>query len=282
MRPWTKIKSKLGVDSDAPQSSSPKIELGAKTDVGRVRESNEDHFRVVPELQLMIVSDGMGGEASGEVASELAVETIANLCIESVRGGAATSEASAPPRAGLSARTNTLFSAVQAANGRIHSAAQEDPEKRGMGATVVAAWLEGLRLSLVHVGDSRAYRFRAGALERLTFDHTLVAEQVRIGILTPQQADTSAWQSVLIRALGTNEQVDLDVEEHLLTPGDLLLICSDGLTRMVRDPEISDVLSNSKSAQATADSLVALANKRGGEDNVTVVVLRIPSDYPQS
>ncbi|MGA8074822.1 MAG: protein phosphatase 2C domain-containing protein, partial [Candidatus Acidiferrales bacterium] len=250
----------------------------SRTDVGRVRESNEDHFRVIPELSLMIVSDGMGGEASGEVASELAVETIARHCAESVPPVSSSNVALQRPD--LSARTNLLLNAVQFANRRIHVASLEDPEKHGMGATVVAAWLEGLRLSLVHVGDSRAYLFRSGALERLTYDHTLVAEQVRIGILTPQQADTSAWQSVLIRALGTNEQVDLDVEERQLLPGDVLLLCSDGLTRMVRDPDIGNVLASAPSAQAAAERLVTLANQGGGEDNVTVVVMRIPPEYP--
>jgi len=278
MRPWAKLKAKHSADSIARESASPKIELGATTHVGRVRESNEDHFRVVPELQLMIVSDGMGGEASGEVASELAVETIVEHCTEPPRLTASSAANSQRPE--FSERTNCLLTAVQSANRRIHVASLEDPEKHGMGATVVAAWLEGLRLSLVHVGDSRAYLFRAGALERLTYDHTLVAEQVRIGILTPQQADTSAWQSVLIRALGTNEQVDLDVEERQLTPGDVLLLCSDGLTRMVRDPEIGNVLASAPLAQEAADRLVTLANQSGGEDNVTVVVMRIPPEYP--
>jgi protein phosphatase len=278
MRPWARTKVKHGADSGARETTSPKIEIGAKTDVGRVRDSNEDLFRVVPELQLMIVSDGMGGEASGEVASELAVETIANHCVESA--GLVSPSPDILNRPELSERTNCLLTAVQIANRRIHQSSLEDPEKHGMGATVVAAWLEGLRLSLVHVGDSRAYLLRAGALERLTYDHTLVAEQVRIGILTPQQADTSAWQSVLIRALGTNEQVDLDVEERQLVPGDVLLLCSDGLTRMVRDPEIGAALAGSASAQAAADRLVTLANQRGGEDNVTVVVMRIPPEYP--
>jgi len=276
MRPWAKLKAKRSADSSARESASPKIELGATTHVGRVRESNEDHFRVVPELQLMIVSDGMGGEASGEVASELAVETIVEHCTEPPRLTASSAANSQRPE--FSERTNCLLTAVQSANRRIHVASLEDPEKHGMGATVVAAWLEGLRLSLVHVGDSRAYLFRAGALERLTYDHTLVAEQVRIGILTPQQADTSAWQSVLIRALGTNEQVDLDVEERQLTPGDVLLLCSDGLTRMVRDPEIGNVLASAPLAQEAADRLVTLANQSGGEDNVTVVVMRIPPE----
>ena len=277
MRPWAKLKAKHTAESGAQKSASPKIELGATTHVGRVRESNEDHFRVVPELQLMIVSDGMGGEASGEVASELAVETIVEHCTEPP--GFTASSAASTQRPEFSERTNCLLTAVQSANRRIHLASLEDPEKHGMGATVVAAWLEGLRLSLVHVGDSRAYLYRSGALERLTYDHTLVAEQVRIGILTPQQADTSAWQSVLIRALGTNEQVDLDVEERQLLPGDVLLLCSDGLTRMVRDPDIGNVLASAPSAQEAAERLVTLANQGGGEDNVTVVVMRIPLGY---
>jgi len=277
MRPWLRTKAKRSGDVRAREGDSPKIDFGARTDVGRVRESNEDSFRVIAEIQLMVVSDGMGGEACGEVASELAVQTIAECCAESMQAG--SSSLTAPQFTELSARTRFLLFAVQSANKCIHDASQEDAEKRGMGATVVAAWLEGLRLSLVHAGDSRAYLYRSGALERLTYDHTLVAEQVRIGILTPQQADTSAWQSLLIRALGTNEQVDLDVEERQLLPGDVLLLCSDGLTRMVRDPEIGSVLASAPSAQEAADRLVTLANQGGGEDNVTVVVLRIPPGY---
>jgi len=278
MRPWLRTKAKRSGDVRAREGDSPKIDFGARTDVGRVRESNEDSLRVIAEIQLMVVSDGMGGEACGEVASELAVQTIAERCAESMEAG--SSSLAAPQFAEVSARTRFLLFAVQSANKCIHDASREDAEKRGMGATVVAAWLEGLRLSLVHVGDSRAYLYRSGALERLTYDHTLVAEQVRIGILTPQQADTSAWQSVLIRALGTNEQVDLDVEERQLLPGDVLLLCSDGLTRMVRDPEIGSVLASAPSAQGAAERLVTLANQCGGEDNVTVVVMRIPPEYP--
>ena len=284
MRPWSKIKEKLGARSGARKSNAGgMIEIGAKTDVGRVREGNEDSFRVVPEIRLMIVSDGMGGAACGEVANALAVETIARLCAEPAADTAATDGTSATPaksgRAGLSERTNRLLDAVQSANRLIYEAAQNDPAKRGMGATVVAAWLEGLRLSVVHVGDSRAYLFRGGALTRLTFDHTLVAEQVRAGILTRQQADTSALQSVLIRALGPDAVVELDAEEHQLRAGDAVLLCSDGLTRMVRDPEIGGVLAGASSAQAAAMGLVKLANKHGGGDNVTAVVMRVPAGY---
>ena len=274
MRGWSKIREKLRRRPRSRAGGSRAIEIGAKSDVGRVREGNEDNFRVVAEIQLMIVSDGMGGAACGEVASELAVETIARECAEAVPDRAAVLA-----RAEFSERTNRLLDAVQSANRLIHEAAQNDENKRGMGATVVAAWLSGLRLSVVHVGDSRAYLFRGGTLQRLTFDHTLVAEQVRAGILTPQQADTSAWQSVLIRALGPDAVVELDAEEHQLMGGDVVLLCSDGLTRMVRDAEIAGVLGDTSSAQETAGHLVKLANQRGGEDNVTVVVMRIPMGY---
>jgi len=249
-----------------------RIEIGARTDVGRVRNNNEDSYRLVPALNLFVVSDGMGGEAHGEVASALAVETVAMHCLE------AANNPSAPffgePRPDLSEKTNRLASAVHLANRKIYESALSNPGQRGMGATILVAWLDGQRLSLAHVGDSRAYLLRGGALEQLTSDHSLVAEQVRRGLLTPQQADASEMQSVLIRALGTQEEVEVDADEHLLLEGDVLLLCSDGLTRMVTDPEVASTLLTHPDAQAAAERLVALSNEYGGEDNVTVVVLR--------
>jgi protein phosphatase len=140
---------------------------------------------------------------------------------------------------------------------------------------VLAVWLDGQHLSLVHVGDSRAYLLRAGVLEQLTVDHSLAAERARRGFLTQQQADTSALQSILLRALGTDEEVEVDANEHPLVDGDAVLLCTDGLTRMVPRPEIASTLITCPSAQAGADRLVALASHHGGKDNVTVVVLRI-------
>ena len=249
-----------------------RIEVGARTDVGRVRGNNEDSFRLVPELNLFLLSDGMGGEAHGEVASKMAVENIAAHCLE------AAQNASLPilgePRADLSEKTNRLLSAVRHANRLVFESAQNNPGQKGMGATVVAVWLDEQRVSLVHVGDSRAYLLRFGDLQQLTQDHSLVAEQVRRGILTPQQADRSQMQSVLIRALGIEGDVEADADEHLLIEGDTLLLCSDGLTRMVTEPEIASTLLTSNSPQAAVDRLVELANEYGGEDNVTVVLIR--------
>jgi protein phosphatase len=144
-----------------------------------------------------------------------------------------------------------------------------------MGATMVAAWLDAQRLSIAHVGDSRAYLLRAGSMAQLTADHSLVAEKVRIGILTPQEADASELQSVLTRAVGTRSTVEVDTDEQVLLVGDFLLLCSDGLTRMVTDPEIASTLLTSASAQESADRLVDLANDNGGADNVTVIVLHV-------
>ena len=251
-------------------------DVGARTDVGRVRENNEDAYLVVAPLELFIVSDGMGGEAHGEVASALAVETIAEYC--------QSPEANLDPpllgaaRPELSPRTNRLASAVHLANRRIYEASVHDPGQRGMGATLVAAWLDGPCLSLVHVGDSRAYLLRAGALQQLTADHSLVAEQVRRGFITPQQAEASELQNVLTRALGPHEEIELDAAEHALKPGDVLLLCTDGVTRMVTDEEIASTLLTTTGAQASADRLIELANENGGVDNSTVIVVGIPHE----
>ncbi len=249
-----------------------RIESGGCTDVGCVRTNNEDSFRIVAPLNLFVLSDGMGGEAHGEVASAMAVDTVAVHCQE------AENNPSLPvfgeTQVGLAAKTQRLASAVRLANRTIHNSAEKHPEQRGMGATLTAAWIEGQRLSLAHVGDSRAYLLRAGALTQLTSDHSLVAEQVRRGILTPQQAETSDMQSVLLRALGTQPDVDVDADENVVLERDVLLLCSDGLTRMVIEPEIAGTLAIERDAQKAAEQLVQLANEHGGEDNVTVVVVR--------
>jgi len=250
-----------------------RIEIGARTDVGRLRTNNEDNYRLEPALHLFVLSDGMGGEAHGEVASQMAVEIVATHCLEAANNRAAPFFGE--PRPDLTEKTNRLASAVQLANRKIHELAQGSAEHRGMGATILAVWMDGPRMSLAHVGDSRIYLLRAGSLEQLTADHSLVAEQVRRGLITPQQADTSTMQSVLIRALGTREQVEVDADEQILLDGDTLLLCSDGLNRMVTDPEIASTLLTCSDAQAAANRLVELANDYGGEDNITVVVLRL-------
>jgi len=250
-----------------------RIQVGARTDVGRVRTNNEDSFKLVPELNLFVLSDGMGGEAHGEVASNLAVEAIAAHCLESMQKTDLPYFVDARPD--VTDKTNRLASAVQLANKMIYESAQKHPAQRGMGATVVAVWINDQRLSVAHVGDSRVYLLRSGDFQQVTQDHSLVAEQVRRGILTKEQAESSDMQSVLIRALGIEPDVQVDTDEHLLMEGDVLVLCSDGLSRMVSDLEIASTLLSSNGMQPSADRLIELANEYGGEDNVSVVVVRV-------
>jgi serine/threonine protein phosphatase PrpC len=265
---------------DEIQTNTTPIEIGSATHVGRVRSNNEDNYRAVPALKLFVLSDGIGGQANGEVASAIAVETIVTHCSEFSTVQSRTNGDEL--QSGISDRTNRLVSATYLANRTILEASVTDPQFQGMGATLVAAWIDRLRLSLVHVGDSRAYLLRGGHLESLTWDHTLVAEQVRNGLLTPEQAQTNPLRRILIRALGAREELEIDVHEHELHGGDVLLLCTDGLTGMVPESEIRDVLLHECDAQSAADRLVASANEHGGEDNVTVILVRIGASVGQS
>jgi PPM family protein phosphatase len=252
------------------------IVSGGVTDVGRVRTNNEDCFRIVAPLHLFVLSDGMGGEAHGEVAAALAVETVVKHCEEALDNPAVT--LFGQQQAAWSEKTKRLSSAAHLANTKIFASAQRNAEQQGMGATLTAAWIDGSKLSIAHVGDSRAYLLRGGNLQQLTSDHSLVAEQVRHGILTAAEAEESHMQSVLLRALGSQEEVQVDAEEHLIVARDILLLCSDGLTRMVIEPEIAGTLQSEPDATKAAQKLVDLANDRGGSDNITVIVVRIGAE----
>lgn len=253
------------------------ISSGGKSDVGQQRENNEDSFRIVEALELFVISDGMGGEAHGEVASALAVETVVKYCMDAQQDPDAAA-ASATENPGWSPDTKRLFHAAHLANKKVFESAEAHPEQQGMGATLTAAWINEQKLSIAHVGDSRAYLLRTGAFQQLTNDHSLVAEQVRRGMMTASQAEHSEMQSVLLRALGTQPEVEVDAEEHTLFPRDILLMCSDGLTRMVTEPEIAGTLQAEPDPGKAAEKLVALANENGGADNVTVIVIRMEAE----
>jgi len=248
------------------------LEVAACTDHGRIRPTNEDSYHVSREKKLFVLSDGMGGAAKGEVASAMAVEVV-SACFEQNELDARLHGSAANPE--FSDETNLLIRAIQLANRKIHEEGRRDPAARGMGATIVAARISGSGLSLAHVGDSRAYLFRAHTLQQLTSDHSLVAEQIRQGLMTHQQAAVSELQSVLTRALGMGESVEVDADEMDLFPGDSLLLCSDGLTRMVPEPEITGILSQAPDVRTAAERLVQRANECGGHDNITVVVVRV-------
>jgi len=253
-----------------------RIASGGVTDVGRVRSNNEDCFKIVEPLHLFVLSDGMGGEAHGEIASAMAVETVVKHCLDFDANPAAKVVGTVEPK--WSARTKRLSTAVHLANRNIFKSAEANEEQRGMGATLTAVWIDDARLSVAHVGDSRAYLLRGGGLLQLTRDHSLVAEQVRRGILTAAEAEESDMQSVLLRALGAQAEIEVDAEEHTLFPRDVLLLCSDGLTRVVTEPEIAGTLQAETDPTRAAEKLVALANERGGPDNITVVIVRLDKD----
>jgi len=253
-----------------------RIASGGLSDVGRVRTNNEDCYKIVELLHLFVLSDGMGGEVHGEIASAMAVETVVKHCRDADSNPAAQVIGAVQPH--WSARTKHLATAVHLANRTIFKAAEKNPDHRGMGATLTAAWIDGAKLSIAHVGDSRAYLLRSGSLLQLTRDHSLVAEQVRRGILTVAEAEESNMQSVLLRALGAQAAIEVDAEEHILFPRDVLLLCSDGLTRLVTEPEIAGTLQAETDPARAAEKLVALANERGGPDNITVLTVRLEKD----
>lgn len=249
------------------------IVSGGATDVGMVRTNNEDSYQIVQALNLFVLADGMGGEAHGEVASSLAVETVVKHCLEAPADPGATPAGKVRPD--LSEKSLRLANAVHLANERVFASAAQNAEQRGMGATLTAAWIDDMNLSIAHVGDSRVYLLRTGVLQQLTSDHSLVAEQVRRGILTASEAEASTMQNVLLRALGTQPEVEVDSEQVGLFPNDVLLLCSDGLTRMVTEPEIAGALQSEPDPQKAAEKLIRLANEGGGVDNVTAVVVAL-------
>ena len=230
------------------------VAYGAKSDVGRVREANEDSYLIADPL--FVVADGMGGHIAGDVASSTAVKVIQD------ESGDASSE-----------NPGTLSKIISDANAAIWDKAQSDPALRGMGTTCTLVLVDESRVHIAHVGDSRAYRLREGHLEQLTEDHTLVGRMVQEGRLSPEEAQHHPQRSIITRALGVDEDVQVDLETVELSEGDRLLICSDGLSSMVDDRPIESVLASESDPQRAADRLIEVANEAGGDDNITVVVI---------
>ncbi|HWC51769.1 MAG TPA: Stp1/IreP family PP2C-type Ser/Thr phosphatase [Nitrospira sp.] len=244
----------------------------AKSDIGRKRPQNEDCFLADSSLGLYIVCDGMGGGNAGEVASRMAIETIAAHIQSPVGTGAVEAERDDP---NLTAAANQLAHAVRAANAAVFQASWEQANYAGMGTTVAAARLSGHSLSIAHVGDSRVYLVRNGAIQALTADHTWVAEQVAQGHMTEEEAERSPRRNIVTRALGVESTVDIDVTEIPVFRGDMLLLCSDGLTRGVRCRDILKTLEEKIGLEEKTDRLISLANEAGGEDNITVMLITI-------
>ena len=236
------------------------VEQAWRSDVGRQRNINEDDLVVRPPF--FAVADGMGGAKAGEVASAMAAAAF--------EGEADSGE---PAEA-------QLARILREANRRIYELAVKDESHRGMGTTLTAAKVHGDEISLAHVGDSRAYVLRAGELEQLTSDHSLVAELERSGQISPEAAENHPQRSIITRALGPEPDVDVDTYTVAGRDGDVFMLCSDGLTSMISDEEVASILRSSDSLDRTADALVRAANQSGGKDNITVVLFRLADSAP--
>jgi len=241
------------------------LRSAALTDVGRRRKANEDCYALAPDLGLYLVADGMGGHAAGQLASELAAQAAVDALRTLVDASASLTE--------------KLRYATAAANREILAAVKQRPELAGMGTTLVAVLASPNRIALAHVGDSRAYLIRGDRIRQLTDDHSLVAELVRRHEISETAARGHPHRHVLTRALGVRRGVEADLAELTPVPGDSFVLCSDGLTGHVRDEEICEiVLAQQNDLDAVCSQLVDLANSRGGEDNVTVVIVRCDKD----
>lgn len=251
-----------------------RVEAAGHTDVGLKRGHNEDNFLIVDDHQLFMVADGMGGHNAGEVASQLAVETVAGFFDET----GDDDDVTWPFRMdrGLSYQANRLTTGVKLANLRIHETARRTADQRGMGTTFVGIHFDRHDALIAHVGDSRVYRLRDNKLEQLTEDHSLLNDYLRTRDLTPEEIANFPRKNVILRALGMKDSVQVDILEDKPRTGDLYMLCSDGLNGELENPEIETIMQrHSGNIQECAEALVAAANDAGGSDNITALIVRI-------
>lgn len=249
-----------------------RIEAVGETNVGMKRGHNEDNFGLADKLGLYVVADGMGGHASGEVASKMAVDVMADF----FEATAADPDRTWPFKMDRSRgyEENRLVTSVKLANLRIFESAQRDPRQRGMGTTLVSLFAVEDGVYVAHVGDSRVYRVRDGQLEQLTEDHSLLNDYIKMKKLTPEEIANFPHKNVIVRALGMKDSVKVDTRFESCRANDTYLLCSDGLSRMATDAEIAEIMQNEPNLQVAVQRLIDLANARGGKDNVTVILVR--------
>lgn len=256
------------------------MEIVGHTDPGMVRSHNEDSIANDVRYGLVILADGMGGYNAGEVASGMAT-TVLMTELQSVLAHTAPFE---PDEAGAEARTaaaRLLREQITKANTAIFSASQSQPQYAGMGTTLVAALFYDNKITVAHIGDSRLYRFRAGQFTQITRDHSLLQEQIDSGMITEEEAKHSQNKNLVTRALGIDPTVEAEVHDHDTLPGDIYLLCSDGLSDMVEDPEIGLTLETlGGNLNLAVQQLVQMANDNGGRDNVSVLLVKILTEYP--
>ncbi len=252
-----------------------KLVCAGMTDVGSAREHNEDDFYLSDgEEALCVVADGMGGHRSGEVASAMAIKAIVEFYRETLDGadGEEVVDDDGTPRPVDEYR---LIRAIQLANNAVFTAASESELYRGMGTTIVSGFFTEKGVYLAHIGDSRAYRFRDGKLQQQTEDHSLANEYVRMGILAQEDVEHFPYKNVITRACGLTDEVEVDVTFRELQEGDLFILCSDGLTDMVPDRQLTELLKTSEDLEELCELLVQKANENGGADNITVIIARV-------
>lgn len=252
-----------------------RVVAAGRTEVGCVRKHNEDNFLVDPELGLFVVADGLGGHAAGEVASQIVVDKVGQFIGHTVEPDHTwpVDYDTALPFDG-----NRLKAALLLADQGILNDIRSNPERESMGSTVVACLVNGETVTLVHVGDSRAYLLNKNGIQQVTRDHSWVAEQVANGILTPEEARRHPFRNVITQALGNGGDLDISVRELKVAELDRILLCSDGLSGMVQDEEIWNIVQNSTDMEEAAGSLISKAMANGGEDNITVVIVAFEPD----
>jgi protein phosphatase len=255
-----------------------KLRCVGLTDTGRVREHNEDTIAFDGNMGLMVLADGMGGYNAGEVASGIAVKTIVNLVREAVE----REDLSNPDKeSGLSRPAIILRDAIVRANKIIFQTARTQANCEGMGTTVVGAIFHDNRITIAHVGDSRLYRLRGDGFEQVTLDHSLLQELVDRGFYSPEEAQRAANKNYVTRALGVEQSVDVEIQEHAALRGDIYVLCSDGLSDMVEDDDIQLTINTfGANLDTVAKQLVQLGNDNGGKDNISVLLAQVLEPFP--
>ncbi len=248
-----------------------KITSAGITNVGMKRQNNEDNYLINDAIGVYVVCDGMGGHAGGEFASQIAVTTVEEV-LSNIRDEKTEAEGSTEDQI----TQEKLKYAIRLAGKRIYDRAQVEPEYRGMGTTAVILFFSRGMAYIAHVGDSRVYLIRGGEITQRTEDHSWVNEQIKAGLITPEAAKNHRFRNIITRSLGFQEEVEIDTQVLRAEPGDHYLLCSDGLCNLVSDLEMRDLLVE-QSFQETARDLVDLANNRGGDDNITLVIARVDS-----
>ncbi len=242
------------------------MHVGISTDIGKLREVNQDSYYVSEkeDIPVFIIADGMGGHRAGEVASKMAIDVMKERFFKSNKSINEEREV-----------VLLVKKAIETANLKIYESSQKNKEYLGMGTTITMTYILGDKIVVGHIGDSRAYLLREGKFSQLTEDHSLVAQLLKNGSISEAEAQSHPQKNVITRAVGTDEEIDIDIVVEKIYKEDIVLLCTDGLTNMVDDSQINEILSTRKDIQTACDDLVELANQNGGYDNITVIAIKI-------